>query len=127
MSMIAETICDPGICVVRLGRGERPGGALREALNPVDPASFHVYRLPAGTEVELHHHDYDEYWLFLAGFPRVTLRLPSGETREFNLEPGDMVACLRGIDHTLHADHELVYYQFSSVRRGDERPGHLMR
>ena len=43
------------------------------------------------------------------------------------LEPGDMIACVRGIEHTLQSDHELVYFQFSSVLRGDERPGHLTR
>jgi mannose-6-phosphate isomerase-like protein (cupin superfamily) len=123
----ADRITDPALCVVRLARGERPSAGLRALLNPVDPGSFHEYRLPAHTEVELHFHDYDEYWLFTAGHPVVTLRAPSGVTREYDLEPGDMVACVRGVEHTLRADHELVYFQFSSVLRGDERPGHLTR
>ena len=38
-----------------------------------------------------------------------------------------MVACVRGVEHTLWADHELVYFQFSSVLEGDERRGHLIR
>jgi mannose-6-phosphate isomerase-like protein (cupin superfamily) len=123
----ALQITDPGICVVRLGLGERPSRELRSLLNPVDPGSFHQYRLPAGTDVELHYHDYDEHWLFASGRPRVTLRAPSGATREFDLEPGDLVACVRGVEHTLWADHELVYYQYSSVLTGGERPGHLRR
>jgi mannose-6-phosphate isomerase-like protein (cupin superfamily) len=127
MSNGAEAISDPGLCIVRLGKGERVSAALRALLNPVDPGSFHEYRLPAHTEVELHFHDFDEYWLFAAGSPRVTLRSPCGASRQFDLEPGDMVACVRGIEHTLWADHELVYIQYSSVLLGTERPGHLTR
>lgn len=120
-------ILDPGICVVRLGAGERIGDGLGKLLNPVDPSTFHVYRLPANSDVELHFHDYDEYWSFIAGHPKVTLRSPDGVTRHFDLGPGDMVACVRGVEHTLLADHEVVYYQYSSVRSGGERDGHLVR
>lgn len=127
MASAAESITDPGLCIVRLARGERTSPELRALLNPVDPGSFHEYRLPANTDVELHFHDFDEYWLFTAGHPVVTLRTPAGITREYQLGPGDMVACVRGIEHTLRADHELVYFQFSSVLAGGERGGHLTR
>src|SRR5947209_19749719 len=126
MSNAAEQI-DPGICLVRLGKGERVSPELQRLLNPVDPGSLHEYRLPASTEVELHYHDFDEYWLFTDGRPRVTLRSPAGITRLFDLEPGDLVACVRGVEHTLWADHELVYFQFSSLLQGGGRPGHLIR
>jgi mannose-6-phosphate isomerase-like protein (cupin superfamily) len=123
----ADRIEDPFKCVARLRSGERVDPELAPLLNPVDPVSFHEYRLPANTHVDLHYHDVDEYWLFTSGHPTVTLRSPSGVTRELKLEPGDMVACLRGIEHTLWADHELVYFQFSSVPQGGEREGHLTR
>ncbi|MCE9592189.1 MAG: hypothetical protein K8S99_16920 [Planctomycetes bacterium] len=123
----ADRITDPSLCVVRTRRPERVGGLLAELLLPVDAATFHEYRLPANTDVELHYHDFDEYWWFTAGRPLVTLRTPGGVTRELQLGPGDMVACVRGVEHTLRADHELVYFQFSSVRRGGEREGHLTR
>jgi mannose-6-phosphate isomerase-like protein (cupin superfamily) len=123
----AVALEDPALCAVRLGRGERVPARLAALLNPVDAATFHVYRLPARTPVELHYHDIDEYWMFLEGHPRVTLRGPQGRRVEVDLEPGDMVACLRGVEHTLWADHELVYYQFTSVAQGHERPGHLVR
>ena len=127
MSSVAERINDPSLCVVHIGKGERITGLLAELLNPVNSASFHEYRLPANSDVELHYHDYDEYWLFTAGNPKVTLRLPTGITKTVQLEPGDMVACVRGVEHTLWADHELVYFQFSSVLEGGERRGHLIR
>ena len=127
MSSVAERIDDPLLCVVHIGKGERITGLLAELLNPVNSESFHEYRLPANSDVELHYHDYDEYWLFTAGNPRVTLRVPTGVTKTVQLEPGDMVACVRGVEHTLWADHELVYFQFSSVLEGNERRGHLIR
>ena len=127
MASVAERIEDPSICVVGLRRGERVAGALAEMLRPVDPASLHEYRLPANSDVELHYHEVDEYWLFTSGRPTVTLRSPSGVTRTLELEPGDMVACVRGVEHTLLADHELIYFQFSSVTVGDETGRHLTR
>ena len=127
MSSAAEQINDPSICVVHTGRGQRIEGQLAELLNPVDPKTFHQYRLPANTDVELHFHDVDEYWWFVSGHARVTLRNPAGVTQVFELEPGDMIANVRGMEHTLWADHELVYYQYSSLPEGGERGGHLTR
>ena len=127
MASVASRLDNPSRCVVRLGAGERIEGLLAELLNPVNPTSLHEYRLPANSDVELHYHDFDEYWLFLEGRPKVTLRLPTGMTETLTLENGDMVACLRGVEHTLWADHELVYLQFSSVLEGNERREHLTR
>lgn len=123
----ADLIDDPAACILRLGQGERVGPELAKMLNPVDPASFHVYRLPADSQVDLHYHEIDEYWSFIAGRPQITLRSPNGVTKEFLLEAGDMVACVRGVEHTLWADHELVYYQYSSLPEGGARAGHLIR
>jgi len=127
MRNVTDPIDDPSLCVVRIAQGERIAGRLAELLNPVDPTTFHQYRLPAATDVELHYHDFDEYWWFVAGHPTITLRSPNGVTKRFELGSGDMVACVRGVEHTLWADHELVYYQYSSVLEGDKRPGHLTR
>jgi mannose-6-phosphate isomerase-like protein (cupin superfamily) len=127
MKPVAGQIEDPSVCVVRIRKGERVAGALAKMLRPVDPASLHEYRLPANSDVELHHHELDEYWLFTSGRPAVTLRSPSGVTKTLQLEPGDMVACVRGVEHTLHADHELVYFQFTSVAEAGETGRHLTR
>jgi mannose-6-phosphate isomerase-like protein (cupin superfamily) len=127
MQRVAQSIDDPRVCVVRVRQGERIEGQLAEMLNPVDPATFHEFRLPANTDVELHFHDFDEYWWFTSGTPEITLESPSGRIEKVMLEPGDMIACVRGVAHTLHADHELVYFQYSSVLSGDERGGHLER
>jgi mannose-6-phosphate isomerase-like protein (cupin superfamily) len=123
----APQLQDVSLCIVRLGRGERVSEGLALLLSPIDPATMHQYRLPPNTDVELHYHDFDEYWVFLSGRPKVTLRSAAGTTEQYQLEPGDMVACRRGVEHTLWADHELIYLQFSSVRGGWEREGHLRR
>jgi mannose-6-phosphate isomerase-like protein (cupin superfamily) len=75
--------------------------------------------------VELHRHEIDEYWWFTSGTPVVTLWTEGSAPREYQLNPGDMVACLRGVAHTLRADHELVYFQFSSVPRPGASGAHL--
>jgi mannose-6-phosphate isomerase-like protein (cupin superfamily) len=127
MDGVTDQLKDVSLCVVRLGGGERISEELAGLLNPVDPATIHQYRLPPNSEVELHYHDVDEYWVFLSGRPRVTLRSAAGATAQVLLGAGDMVACRRGVEHTLWADHELIYLQFSSVRQGWEREGHLLR
>jgi len=124
---VSERIEDPSICAVRLSEGLRMPPELSELLHPVDASKLHVYRLAANSDVELHYHDFDEYWGFISGHPTVTLRSPAGIVKEFILGPGDLVACLRGIEHTLRANHEVVYFQYSSVRTGEERRGHQHR
>lgn len=118
-------IDDPDLCIIHTRAGERISATLATVLDPVDPATLHEYVLAAETPVELHRHDFDEYWWFTTGEPLVTLWTESAGTRQYQLHPGDLVACPRGIAHTLQADHPLVYYQFSSVRRPDAREGHL--
>ena len=118
---------DPSFCIVHLGRSERLGEVLARLLKPMDAGTMHQFRLPANAQVELHYHDCDEYWLFTGGRPLITLRSPAGVKKQYQLEPGDMVACVRGVEHTLWADHELVYFQWISVLEGGERPGHLQR
>ncbi|HEY3079082.1 MAG TPA: hypothetical protein VGM69_04180 [Chloroflexota bacterium] len=118
-------IDDLDLCIVHTRAGGRVPPALAALLDPVDPATFHEYVLPAGKAVELHRHDHDEYWWFTDGSPTVTLWSEAAGAREYLLQPGDLVACVRGIAHTLRADHALSYYQFSSVRRPGARPGHL--
>ena len=119
------TIVDPSVCIVHTRAGERVSAALAAVLDLVDPTTFHEYVLPAGRHVELHRHDFDEYWWFTSGEPIVTLWTEATGARTYQLGPGDLVACVRGVAHTLRADHPLVYYQFSSVQRPGARRGHL--
>jgi quercetin dioxygenase-like cupin family protein len=112
-------------CIVHTRAGEQISAALAALLDPINPATLHEYVLAAGTPVELHRHDFDEYWWFTSGEPVVTLWTEGAGAREYRLGPGDLVACLRGVAHTLRANHPLIYFQFSSVRRPGAREGHL--
>ncbi|MBI3922331.1 MAG: hypothetical protein HY318_13000 [Armatimonadetes bacterium] len=118
-------IIDPEVCIVHTRAGERIPPELAEVLDPVDPSTMHEYVLTANTYVALHCHDIDEYWWFTSGEPVVTLWTQASGAKEHQLHPGDMVACVRGVGHTLRADHDLVYFQFCSVPRPGAREGHL--
>jgi mannose-6-phosphate isomerase-like protein (cupin superfamily) len=120
------TIADLDWCIVHARAGGRIGAELAALLDPIDPATLHEYVLPAGTPVELHFHDFDEYWWFMGGEPIVTLWTEEAGRREYQLHPGDLVATVRGVAHTLRATQPLVYCQFSSVRRPGAREGHLL-
>lgn len=113
-------------CVVHSYAGQKIDPELVALLDPINHASMHQYTLPAREPVALHYHDMDEYWWFTSGTPLVTLWTPASGLREYHLKAGDMVACLRGVAHTLWADHVLVYYQFSSALRPGVRRGHIV-
>jgi mannose-6-phosphate isomerase-like protein (cupin superfamily) len=118
-------VANPELCIVHTHRGDRISRKLAALLDPVDPSSFHQYVLAPGRVVELHGHDFDEYWWFTSGNPSVTLWTPATGAREYQCEPGDLVVLVRGMAHTLRADHPLVYHQFSSVPRPGARQGHI--
>jgi len=118
-------VANPDLCVIHTHKGERISKKLAAALDPIDPTAFHQYVLAANSAVELHGHDYDEYWWFTSGKPVVTLWTSITGTREYQLEEGDLVVLVRGMAHTLRADHKLVYQQFSSIKRPGTRDGHL--
>lgn len=114
-------------CIVRIRQGERASDELSNVLDEIDVPSLHEFVLPANTKVELHYHDFDEYWLFTEGTPTITLRSRDGKTGVYVLGPGDLVATAKGVEHTLAADHVLKYFQFSSKKRPGARSGHLLR
>ena len=120
MSSVAERIEDPNACcVVHIGRGERITGLLGELLNPSQFGE--LSRIPSARELRCRTSIITittNIGCSRRGLPKVTLRLPTGVTKIVQLEPGDMVACVRGVEHTLWADHELVYFQFCSVLEG---------
>ncbi len=114
-------------CVVRLGEGKRISRELARVLDEVDIASLHIYTLSPENPASLHYHDFDEYWLFIEGSTTVTLRSGGGETKQYQLAPGDLVVTPKGVEHG-HSPKILTrYVQFSSKIRPGSRPGHLQR
>ena len=127
MSAPSSQVDDPVLCMVRLGKGECVCCRIAALLTPIDLAGIHECRLPAGSDVELHYHDFDEYRLFTSGHPTITLHTSAGLRHSVTLEPSDLVACVRGIEHTLRVDHDLVYLQFPSLLSRGECHGYFVR
>lgn len=118
-------VANKDLCIIRTRMGERISPEIAQLFDPIDPASLHQYVLPANCIVELHRHEFDEYWWFISGTPVVTLWTEESGTTEYDLGPGDLVACPRGVAHTLSADHEVIYHQFNSILRPGARSGHI--
>ena len=115
------------ICVIRLGKGERISEELAEVLDEVDIASIHAFEVPQERPTELHYHDYDEYWLFTEGTTTLTLRLPDGTKKEYEIGPYDLIATPKGVEHG-HIPNEAVKgLQFVSKIKPGARTGHLQR
>ncbi len=115
------------LCVIRLGKGEGVSTELAETLAEVDIASIGFFVVPPERPTELHYHDFDEYWLFIEGKTTVTLRLPDGTKKEYEIGPCDLIATPEGVEHG-HIPHETVKgFQFVSKIRPDARRGHLYR
>src|ERR1041385_7669036 len=113
------------LCIVHSHQKQVIEKRLAALLDPIDPATLHQYTLPPRSPVELHYPEVAEDWWFTSGSPIVTLWSRASGLREYQLAPGDLVACLRGVAHTLWADHVVTYYQFSSVRPPGKRGDHL--
>jgi len=115
------------MCVIRLGKGESISNELAEILDEVDIASIHSFVVPLERPTELHYHDFDEYWLFTEGSTTVTLRLPDGTTKEYEIRPYELIATPKGVEHG-HVPNETVKgFEFVSKIRNGIRHGHLYR
>ena len=122
---MALTKTDP--CVIRLGKGEGISAELAEILDEVDITSIGSFTVPPEQPTELHYHDYDEYWLFTEGTTTVTLRLPDGAEKEYEIGPYDLIATPKAVEHG-HIPNETVKgIQFVSKIKQDARRGHLYR
>ena len=74
--------------------------------------------------VELHFHDYEEFWFVLSGRARVET-----EGQEHIVEKGDVVCTHMGDDHAIHEVLDAPYQQvwIACNMRGRGRRGHLHR
>jgi len=115
------------VCVIRLGKGERISEELAEVLDEVNISSIHAFEVPAERPTELHYHDYDEHWLFTEGATTLTLRLPDGTKKEYEIGPYDLVATPKGVEHGHIPKGTVKGLQFVSEIRQGARMGHLER
>ena len=115
------------LCVIRLGKGERISPEIAEILDEVDIASINSFVIPPERPTELHYHDFDEYWLFTSGTTTVTLRLPDGTKKEYEIGLSDMIVTPKGVEHGHTPNETVTGLNFVSKIRPDARTGHLKR
>ena len=114
-------------CVIRLGKGEGVSAEIAEILGEVNIASIQFFTVPPEQPTELHYHDYDEHWLFTEGATTVTLRLPDGTKKDYEIGPYDLILTPKGVEHG-HVPKETVKgLQFVSKIAPGARLGHLYR
>lgn len=118
---------EPRMFVVNHGGGEALSAEVRALLDRVDTGSFHCWMLPKEKPTELHYHDRDEYWAWVKGSSLVTIRLPDGRRSEFEVGPGWIVYCVRGVEHGHRPIEDWGCFEWTSVPRTGARAGHLYR
>lgn len=113
--------------LVRLDRKEGIPPHVAEILDPPPTPHFAHFDLPAGLEVKLHFHDYDEHWMFASGTSDARIRLPDGRSLAFETCPGLMVVTPKGLEHGHVLRTPMTGFEMIGARRDGVRPGHLYR
>ena len=118
---------DPRMFAVNHAGGESLSPRVQAMLDPVTPASYHCWVLSKDAFPELHFHDHDEYWAWVRGRTRLRIRLPDGRTDEFEIGPGWLVYCVRGVEHAHRPLDDWSCFEWTGVLRPGARDGHLVR
>lgn len=101
--------------------------AVKDLLDPVDMGSLHCWMLPKDKATSLHYHDQDEYWAWIKGRTLLTIRLPDGRSDQFEIGPGWIVHCVRGVEHGHQPLEDWGCYEWVGRARKGIRTGHLTR
>ena len=117
----------PRMFVVNHAAGERLNDAVRQWLVPIDNGSVRYWNLKKDNETALHYHDFDEYWLWSHGRTELTIRLPNGDSDTFDIGPGWVVYCVRGVEHGHVPCEDWGCYEFVGVKAPDIGSDHLFR
>lgn len=118
---------EPGMFVVNHAEGEKVSEVIQKWKDPIDTASFRCWMLPKEKATKLHYHNYDEYWAWIKGRTVVTIRLPDGRQGEFEISPGWIVHCVRGVEHGHQPLEDWGCFEWRSIQSIDARKEHLFR
>jgi len=118
---------NPRMFAVNHGAGEKLSPQVAALLDPIAPYSFHHWLLERQRSTALHYHDFDEYWGWTKGRTWLTLRLPDGRQEQFEISPGWIVYCVRGVEHGHQPLEDWGCYEWQGTLRAAARPGHLNR
>lgn len=117
----------PRMFVVNHAAGEKVDKRVQVWKDPIDVASFHCWMLEKEKATKLHYHDYDEYWAWVKGRTLVTIRLPDGRKDTFEIGPGWIVHCVRGIEHGHEPLEDWGCFEWTSMPHESAQKGHLFR
>ena len=117
----------PRLFAVNHGAGESLAPDVARLLDPIDAGSLHYWQLARQRSTELHFHDHDEHWIWSRGRTLLTIRLPDGRAESFEIGPGWIVYCVRGVEHGHEPAEDWACYECTSVLREGARSGHLHR
>ena len=115
------------VCVVRLDKGEGISDEVVEILDEADIATFGAFTVTREQPTELHFHEHDEHWLFTEGSTTVTLRLPDGTAKEYDVGPNTLIVTPAGVEHGHVPKSTVTGVQFVSKIKPGARTGHLYR
>ncbi len=118
---------EPRSFLVNHAGGESLPEAVRRLLDPVDTGSVHCWMLAKDQATKLHYHDFDECWAWVKGRTLLEIRLPDGRAGEFEIGPGWVLYCVRGVEHGHRPLEDWGCFEWTSVRREGAREGHLFR
>ena len=117
----------PRMFAVNHAAGEKLSDAIRQWLDPIQMDSFHAWMVKREQATALHYHDHDEYWAWVKGRSLLTLRLPDGQQEQFEIGPGWIVYCVRGIEHGHTPLEDWGCFEWTGTMRPRARSGHLVR
>ena len=118
---------EPRMFVVNHAAGETLAREIGEMLDPIQTDTIHCWVMGKEKSTELHYHDMDEYWAWIKGRTLVTIRLPDGRSDRFEIGPGWIVYCVRGVEHGHQPLEDWACFEWVGVRRPEARTGHLQR
>ncbi len=118
---------EPAMLVVNHAAGEELSPAVAALLDPIQQDSVHCWMLENDRATKLHYHDNDEYWAWVKGRTHLTIRLPDGRSDAFDIGPGWVVYCVRGVEHGHEPMEDWGCYEWVGLRRPGVRTGHLTR
>jgi len=107
--------------------GEKLSPAVAALLDPPDMGSIHFWQLRREQATAPHFHERDEYWCWAGGRTVLSIRLPDGRGEAFEIGPGWIVYCVRGVEHGHTPLEDWACFEWVGVARPGIRPGHLQR
>ena len=118
---------EPRMFAVNHAGGEKLAPEVRRLLDPPHMETMHCWNLKKEKATELHFHDRDECWAWIKGRTLLTIRLPDGRSDTFEIGPGWICYCVRGVEHGHAPLEDWGCYEWVGPAREGARKGHLTR